>query len=278
MAQAGLLAYLGDIEVNYGNLYLGENNSFINPSSIPTIPKNGLIAVFDATNPSSYPGTGNYWYDLTTNGLVATTFSSSTFPSFNSVEKGLEFNGTSNAVYAYISSSVATGSIISNFTQVAWLKLQNTTSGNERGFVNLQNTAPSSINFDAISFNQSNNSYRLTSAFADRNVTPNVTETVFNEYMMVVATRTAGSGNFKIYRQDGQEVGNGSFQPVNYSATAASGLAVLMGQRFFNNTNATYPADGYWSGSMSSMIMYNRALSQSEIQTIYYAGRFGIKV
>lgn len=287
MAQeVGVLAYLGDIEVNYANLFLGDKNSFINPYTKPQIPTNGLIALFDATNPSSYPGTGNIWYDLSPNGLVATPFSSSTFPTYNSTNKGLDFNGTSDSLYTFISSSVNTGSIITNFTQIIWLSQPDTGTGTERGITNLQTTNPASIDFDAISFNQDEtpfpplapDAFRLTSAFAARNVTPNVTETVFNEYMMVTATRAGGANNFILYRQSAEVLGTNSYQPATYQATAAAGTAMLMGQRFFNNTNGTYPSDGWWSGSLSAVLMYNRALSAAEIQLIYSIGRFGLSI
>jgi len=276
--EVGVKAFLGNIEVNYANLFLGDKNSYINPASLPKIPTNGLIALFDVTNTLSYPGTGNVWYDLSPNKLVATTFSSSTFPAYSAENAELTFNYTDTALYAYISSSVATGSIIQDFTQVIWLRQPDAGGGGERGIVNLQNTAPSSINFDAISFDQNANYFKLTSAFAARNVIADVEETVFNSYLMIAATRTSGTNNFKIYREGGNIIGSGSYTPATYTGTSASGLAILMGTRFFNNVNNSYPADGWWSGSLSSLIMYNRALSQSELDTIYAAGRFGLSV
>lgn len=276
--EVGIKAFLGNIEVNYANLFLGDKNSYINPSSLPQIPTNGLIALFDATNTLSYPGTGNVWYDLSPNKLVATTFSSSTFPAYSAENAELTFNYTNTALYAYISSSVATGSIIQDFTQIMWLRQPDEGGGGERGIVNLQNTAPSSINFDAISFDQNANYFKLTSAFAARNVTADVQETVFNSYLMVAATRASGTNNFRIYREGGNLIGSGSYTPSVYSGTSASGLAILMGTRFFNNVANSYPSDGWWSGSLSSVIMYNRALSQSELDIIYAAGRFGLSV
>jgi hypothetical protein len=280
MSTVGTKAFLGGIEVNVSNLYLGNVDALINPFTKPQFPTNGLIAAFDATNTNSYPGSGSQWYDLSANKLVATTFSSSTFPTYNSTNFELTFagEGSTNALYAYISSSVNTGSIIQDFSQVMWLRQPDFGGGAERGIVNLQNTAPASINFDAISFDQNANYFRLTSAFAARNVTANVEETVFNSYLMIAATRTSGTNNFRIYREGGELIGSGSYTPSVYTGTAASGLAILMGTRFFNNVANSYPADGWWTGSLSSVIMYNRALSSDELDAIYKLGRFGIKV
>ena len=94
-------------------------------TSVPTIPTGGLIALFDSTNATSYPGSGNIWYDISGKGLQAIAVSGSTFPSFDSVDKTFNFNGTSNAVSAVF----VTSSLIAQ-TQIVWLKLgTNTPSG-----------------------------------------------------------------------------------------------------------------------------------------------------
>jgi hypothetical protein len=276
MAEVSTQAFLGGNQI--GLYYIGDSESAINPFTKPQFPTSGLIAAFDATNTQSYPGSGNVWYDLSPNKLVATTFSSSTFPAYSSTDLDFTFNFTNTALYAYISSSVTTGSKIQDFTQVMWIKQPDDGGGSERGIVNLQNTAPSSIDFDAVSFDQDGNYFKLTSAFAARNVTADVEETVFNSYLMIAATRTSGTNNFRIYREGGNLIGSGSYTPATYTGTAASGLAILMGTRFFNNVANSYPGDGWWSGSLSSVIMYNRALSSDELDSMYKFGRFGIEV
>jgi len=280
MSVEGTKVFLGNIEITPTNLFLGSNSAQINPFT-KQFPTSGLIAAFDVTNIQSYPGSGSVWNDLSTNRLVATTFSSSTFPTYNSTDFEFTFAGdgaTANALYAYISSSVATGSIIQDFTQIVWAKQPDAGTGAERGIVNLQNTLAGSVIFDGISFNQDTNRFRLTSANADRNVTADVQETVFNSYLMIASTRTSGTNNFRIYREGGNLIGSGSFTPLLYAGTAANGLAILIGNRFFNNPTSTYVADGWWSGSLSSIIMYNRALSSDELDSIYKLGRFGIEV
>lgn len=276
MAIGGTRAFLGDIELNVSSLKLGNEKALLNPFTKPTLPTNGLIAYFDATKASSYPGSGTQWFDLSSNALVATTFSSSVFPTYNSTNKEFNFDGTSMALYSFISSSIGTGSVIKDFTQITWLKQPDAGGGLERGIIGLQNTSPSTIEFDALSFDQNNNKFRLTSANAARNVTANTTETVFNSYLMIASTRTSGTNNFRIYREGGELIGSGSYTPFTYTAIPNGGLAIIMAQRFYNNPASSWAADGWWTGSLSSVIMYNRALSATELDSIYSLGRTGI--
>lgn len=276
MAIGGTRAFLGDIELNVSSLKLGNEKALLNPFTKPTLPTNGLIAYFDATNASSYPGSGTQWFDLSSNALVATAFSSSVFPTYNSTNKEFNFDGTSMALYSFISSSIGTGSVIKDFTQITWLKQPDAGGGLERGIIGLQNTSPSTIEFDALSFDQNNNKFRLTSANAARNVTANTTETVFNSYLMIASTRTSGTNNFRIYREGGELIGSGSYTPFTYTAIPNGGLAIIMAQRFYNNPASSWAADGWWTGSLSSVIMYNRALSATELDSIYSLGRTGI--
>jgi hypothetical protein len=267
--------FLGDTPI--GASFLGNNFVQYNPFSEPKIPTNGLIALFDATNPTSYTS-GNAWYDLTSNRLVATPFGGSTFPTYDSVNKEFQFNGTTNVVYAPISASVATGSIISDFTQIMWVKVPDCGSLTENGVINLQDSNSSAINFDAISFDQLGNKWKLTSANADRNVATSYVETAFNTYLMIAATRASGTNNFIIYREDAVVLGTGTYNPYTYTAASNNASVILMGNRFFNNTTSTYAPDGFFTGSLSSVIMYNRVLSPAELSTIYSVGRFGLSI
>ncbi|WKZ24506.1 MAG: prepilin-type N-terminal cleavage/methylation domain-containing protein [Patescibacteria group bacterium] len=77
-----------------GNLIAGgvsiTNNS--GPQSIGSV--NGLIFYFDASNPASYPGSGNTWYDLSVSGNNGALVNG---PTFNSDNLGsLEFDGVND--------------------------------------------------------------------------------------------------------------------------------------------------------------------------------------
>jgi uncharacterized membrane protein len=94
---------------------------------------------------------------------------------------------------------------------------------------------------------------------------------------MMTATRTSGTNNFKLYK-DTSIIATGSHTPIVYTSTTSSQLYLPIGQRFFNSATNSWPADGWWSGSISSMIVYNRVLTDSEIAQIYSAGRTGINI
>lgn len=279
MAVGTTQIFLGSTPIDF--YYLGENQISYEPKTAATIPINGLIYAFDSTNTKSYPGSGSIWRDLA-NGLWAAPFSSSTFPTYNSTDKDFNFNGTSNALMVPLSSSIATGSRISDFTQIMWVKIPGTQAGNARGIVNLQVGltfgGAGSINFDAISFNDDANVWRLTSADNARNVSSAQTESVFNTYFMITATRTSGADNFRILKDNATVIATGSFNPALYTSSLQNSVYSAFGNRFYNNTAnpPEWASDGWASASLSSVILYNRVLSDSEIQQIYSVGRTGI--
>ncbi len=266
--------FLGSTPIPF--YYVGEDQVGLFPKSETNIPTNGLIALFDATNVNSYPGSGSQWNDLTPNKIVASIYSSSVFPTFNATDKEFNFNGTNQALIANISSSINTGSIIQDFTQIMWMKIPGTQGGNSRGTIGLQ-TSVGAASFDSITWNDDTNVWRLQSNENFRNVISAQTETVFNTYYMMTATRTSGVNNFKLYK-DTSVIATGSHTPIIYTATTSSQLYLPIGQRFFNSLAQAWPADGWWSGSISSMIVYNRALLDFEIAQIYDVGRTGIKL
>jgi len=261
--------------------YLGDTQMGINPASVTTIPTAGLVYLFDATNVASYPTSGSIWYDLSPNKTWASTFSSSVFPTFNSTEKSFIFNGSNTALVSPLSSSIATASKISDFTQIAWVKLvQNGQTGSENGFTNLQSSSVllgGTPEFDSITFNSNTNVWRLSSALGARNVTSAVTETVFNDYLMIAATRTSGVNNFKLLRNGANVIATGSYSPITYLQSAIISPLSVFGNRFWNGDNAKF-SDGWITGSLSAVILYNRVLSDAEINQIYEVGRSGIVI
>ena len=271
MATQTTQIFLGSTPIPF--YYVGENQVGLFPETQTTIPTNGLIYLFDATNVGSYPGSGSQWNDLTANKIVASPFSSSVFPTWDNTNKEFDFNGTSQALLANISSSVATGSKITDFSQLMWMKMP---TGSPNGVLGVVNLEYGPLNqFDAISFVSGSNVWRLQSENNVRNVTSAQIESVYNQYFLISATRTSGTNNFKIYK-DTNVIASGSFTPITYQASASIDIWSVMGQRFYNTGGNSWPSDGWWSGSLSSVMLYNRVLQQYEIEQIYNAGRTGI--
>jgi len=93
-------------------------NAGINPSSIVS---NGLKLNLDASNPGSYSGSGNTWYDLSGNNNHATLNNS---PTYDAVSASVVTNGTNQ----YISVPQISTSI-TNVTMQAWVYVNLNTKG-----------------------------------------------------------------------------------------------------------------------------------------------------
>ncbi|MEC3907499.1 LamG-like jellyroll fold domain-containing protein [Tamlana sp. 2201CG12-4] len=79
-------------------------------------------------------------------------------------------------------------------------------------------------------------------------------------------------GNQHIVYADGFDFGWTSFSNLPESA---DGLPLTIGAQYHNPTNAQYDYDHFFHGEVDEIGVYNRALSESEIQSIYNAGSDG---
>ena len=62
-----LLLLLCAFTSNAQRTLFGGNNNYVAPEIPATLITTDLLLYLDADNPASYPGTGNTWYDLSTN-------------------------------------------------------------------------------------------------------------------------------------------------------------------------------------------------------------------
>jgi len=92
----------------------------------PNIVTDGLVFAVDAANPSSYPGSGTAWNDLTTTQNNGTLTNSPTFDSGNG--GSIDFDGTSDIV-EFGSSNLITGDNCQNFTLSGWAQWTSTSTG-----------------------------------------------------------------------------------------------------------------------------------------------------
>jgi hypothetical protein len=259
--------FLGNTQIPF--YYIGDTQVGANPISVPPFNQNGLIAYFNAGNISSYPTSGSVWYDISGRGLQAKPVSGSTFPTFDSSNKTFVFNGTSDVV-----SATFTTSSLTNQTQITWLKLAtNTPTGS--GVSNI-GSAPDqaagveqpTITFDGISYDEANDQkFRAQSANGVRTITAGTATTNTTEYFMVSRTIQSGpsTGSLILYVNNAVSA-SGTQQPIAYSGS----LQVVIGNRFLNDPN--WASDGYFSGSISSYLLYNRILSSNEITELYNLG------
>lgn len=79
-------------------------------------------------------------------------------------------------------------------------------------------------------------------------------------------------GNQHIVYADGFDFGWTSFAEAPESSL---GLPLTIGAQYHNPTNAAYDYDNFFHGEVDEVSVYNRALSQEEIQNIFNAGGDG---
>jgi hypothetical protein len=214
---------------------------------------NGLMVYLDAANTRSYPGTGNTWYDLIGN----RNFTLQNNPSFiaDSAGGSIRFTAASQH-YASSSSSLP---LMTRFTVEVWHYYTGNNSGLYPSIVTeLYPGSTLQINYvlggvDGLTIGFYNSAWNLSSAY---------TLTAGNWYHLV---GNFDGANLRLYV-------NG----VNQVTTANTGTptANTGGIRLMRR----WDYDEYWGGHLSTVKIYNRALTSQEIVQNYNAtkGRFGL--
>jgi hypothetical protein len=213
-----------------------------NIDSPENISTTGLIMYLDAGNNSSYPGSGTIWYDLSGFGNNATLNNT---PTFNSLSKQsyFYFDGTNESVTFQWNDALLT----TEATAIAWMKRDGW-----QGFFDI---------------GRSDNYYPWT---GDSNLYISVFDSnrVFggqpnsfnkNEIHQVAISFAKGTGNYKLY------------QNTQLSASATKNTDVYPGVKGFGLSQIL-------QGRLYAIMIYNRALTQDQIITIYntYKTRYGL--
>lgn len=234
------------------------------------IPTGGLIQWLDASNPASYPGSGSVWYDLSGYGHNVSSSFGATFPTFRG--NYFDFNGTSDVVSVYTTSS------LSAFSMVVWTRigtLSSPTSSRAGGALSISNVSSSflpqdDLIFDSLTYNESLQSrWEVATEENRRDVTSSLQETSTTDYLMIAMTNVGPTGSQNLYR-NAQLVG---FRDSG-SAYLTGDKLLLLGSRYYQKTgsNQGYAPEGFYTGSIIGTLFYNRALTPTEITDIYNAG------
>lgn len=246
MAEVQTQSFLGSTTNTY---FLGGNQVILNPFEQTPIPTNGLVAWYDASNASSYPGTGATWYDISPSAGTGTIVGS---PTFNSTTKLFTFNGTTQrvdltqiysagqATYSYYCVvSAATGGTTQVFGQA-------TESNNRRALM---------IRFGTgYGFNGYNNDVNQP---AGMGVSNNLLKGV------ALSIDIAGGNNAARFYL------NGTFIVASNTSNLAANLNMGTTARIGSNAGNTE----LFNGSIGVCIAYNRVLTDAEIAQIntYYS-------
>jgi len=220
------------------------------PKTSPIVTTN-LIMNLDASNPSSYSGTGVNWFDISGNSNNAVLTNEPTFDSGNG--GSILFDGTND--YAILPNINFTN----EFTASGWIYI--TASGNESLIGNWQGTG--STDSWLVTSQGNNTMYFFTSNPANT-VFGVVNDGGYSLNTWYHYTAVFNNGVQKIYR-NGIEKGTSN---VGYTSIYQNA----------KNLWIAHYSTAYLNGKIPQLLLYNRALTASEILQNFNAtkSKFGL--
>jgi len=230
----------------------------------PDIVENGLVLCLDAANKFSYPGTGTTWTDLSGNSNNGTLTNGPTFSAGNM--GSILFDGTND--YAY--QSLFANAITTTLTFDVWVKFSDAGSsgryimslGRDTGFnggIALLAYGFSSASSGQIIFEFGSGYGRVSSG-----IVPSLN-------IWYYLTVTTDGTNTRFYVNS--VLANTSSQTPG-AVESSPGLSI---GSYLNSSTPPTPGTYFFNGNISSVKIYNRALSAIEILQNYNAtkSRFG---
>ena len=218
----------------------------------PRIVTDGLVCCLDAANRKSYPGSGSTWYDLNNSYNANITHGGS--PTYRDIYGGVfELDGTDDMML------ISDPGSLGNFTVSCWVyPLLGSSSGYP---CIIASVYPNNVNFMIL--------YRN-----DNTVTTGIFNSAWYGFTSQFVTVNSGwqklsftyDGSYgKLYRNE---------VLVNNYAMSVTALSSNLGIRI----GRRWDIGEYWNGYISSVRIYNRALSSDEIAQNYNVlkGRFGL--
>jgi hypothetical protein len=218
-------------------------NAGINNSAIVS---NGLLLNLDASNPGSYSGTGNNWYDLSGNNNHATLNNS---PTYDAASSSIVTNGTNQ----YLAVPLFNNSI-TNVTMQVWVYINTPSKG-----VFIANGYGNGYNIGIGNFLENDGS-SATMLFSNKRWISNTGINYTSGWHLVTMVLNGSSTPF-IYIDNALQ-GSSSGYPGEAPITPTGYL-----------TLGAIPGDNgrYYAGKFAAAYFYDRALSLAEIQQNYDA-------
>ena len=223
----------------------------------PKIITDGLVLCLDAGNTKSYPGSGTTWSDLSGNGNNG-TLTNMDGANLDSANGGsLTFDGTNEEASADIGNS-----LVKDFTLEFWMKSDATVEG--RGAVAYGGSTYAIIAVYRLRTNFCSFYFGTTGATTSLTLTSvNLAD---NNWHYIV--QSYDGTNAKVYVDGNEELTDNSTFSGNLRSTSNTEINI-----------GRWTASGLFQDmSISSVKVYNRALTASEIQQNFNAlrGRFSI--
>ena len=236
-----------------------------------SIVTSGLILNMDANKTSSYPGSGNIWYDISGNGRVATMsgYGGQAAPTYSSTAGGaIQFYrggslATSAAAFSLSQGGTPWADLTSQVTLSIWFYTGTSSvmilAG--KGF----RTSPSPVEYQAYQFYTNGSSIiaRVTAGGTTSNID---VSTSFSYNTWTNVTLTYDGSTVSVYK-------NGSLAnsaSKTGSITATQGFPFVIGGQWNGNGGYNLPADGF-NGLIGQVLLYNTALSAANVLNNYNA-------
>ena len=240
--------------------------SIYTPPIASPIITDGLILNLDASNTSSYPGTGTVWTDLSSNGNNGTLTNGVGYSSTNGGI--MTFDGVNDFVQIENNSSLSQTSAL---TLSTWVKLNSLSSdtaliGKQWCNMNQYSYLLMITTQGKISFNQPNVNGACNGTYGEYTSTNSLS---LNTWYNVVMTFTNTS--IKLYL-NGQLMSGTLTGYINNLFVSTSPVLLGTYRSLFGNYGLML------NGSMGSTLIYNKSLSASEVTQNYNAtkSRFGL--
>ena len=239
------------------------------PYVAPDIVTSGLTLYYNAADPSSYPGTGASWYDLT---VGATTGSIQNNPTYNTAQGGyFSLNGTNNRVQ---SPSNDYTNFTSSFTIHTWMyPTALPTVGNIQSLVNKYDNTPvqgfPSGGYDLRILNSAGPTIFSLALNGSGSGQSTTVETNYafsnNTWYCLTAVYDKSISKIILYVNAVQATsGSNTIDPK------PNGKLLNIGAFGFYTTSGT-DLGRYFNGGIANILLYNRVLSPSEILSNFNA-------
>jgi prepilin-type N-terminal cleavage/methylation domain-containing protein len=220
------------------------------------ITTDGLLMYLDAAIPESYDGTGSFWTDLTDNGYDASIFGTNRWTSTDGGKFDFpNSNNSSDVIFLDADAAQATGA---SFTLEFWLQPH---SSGTRYFSSMSNG--------------SNHNYKImqqNSTSLQKYTSTGIVDYTDREYLQLVLVRD-NSSTGRLYK-NGQFVTNVS--STGFINGVADGGWVLNQEQ--DSLGGGFASDQNYRGAIMAVMLYDRALTQPEIEFNFdaLAPRYGL--
>ena len=222
-------------------------------SAGPDLVQNGLVLALDAADKNSYPGTGTNWYDLISNANTGTLTNGPTFSSANG--GSIVFDGTNDYV-----SGTTSGLVSSVISMDVWFNVNSSktysalmgSNATEKYEMLIKSGGAIEVSLSTNNYMQYNNILSL------------------NTWTNIVVTAVSGT-QWKMYK-NGVYLGSPTSSAGTWQVSGTSISNFDLGR--IRNDVATFA----YSGNISTVKIYNRELTASEVLQNYNATktRFGL--